>query len=55
MRITPPPEVTAYSSLSSSTINAPTNLPRRRSYMTVSTPLPPRPCTGYSSIAVRFA
>ena len=46
VRMTPPPEVMAYSSVSSSTINAPTRLPRLRSYWIVRMPLPPRPWTG---------
>ena len=46
VRITPPVEVIAYSSSSRPTMSAPTSVPRLRSYWRVSTPLPPRPCTG---------
>src|ERR1700712_3055964 len=53
--MTPPFEVMAYNSVSSSTINAPTRVPRRRSYWIVRMPLPPRPCPVYSSIGGRLA
>jgi len=55
VRMTPPTEVMAYS-LAVVVDDERPNKPATpgRSYMTVSTPLPPRPCSGYSSIAVRF-
>ena len=49
VRSTPPFEVMAYSSSSGCTISAPTSAPRVETIRAVKTPLPPLPCTGYSS------
>ena len=49
VRITPPLDVIAYTSSSGRTASAPTSPPRVDTIRAVSTPLPPRPCSGYSS------
>src|SRR5436190_123845 len=55
VRITPPLDVIAKSSSSGLITTAPTSPPRRDVILAVSTPFPPRPCCGYSSIGVRLA
>ena len=54
VRITPPAEVMAKIWSSSATESAPMSLPRFGLYLKVITPMPPRPCALYSSMAVRL-
>ena len=44
--ITPPPDVIAKISSPGCTISAPTSSPRASTIFAVTTPRPPRPCTG---------